>query len=162
MNNKSENTCSHLEIEDLYSQLGHNTTRLDSLGQILKMQKNTQELLYGYNFQDMNIGEVVEFLHMNNHAFQDEVHEMFDALGGIKDGNGNAAWKPWKAKHQETKAMKLTDLSKNDLKELHMEFVDMLHFFMNYAIALNLDAKTIFNYYFAKNKENHDRQERNY
>jgi hypothetical protein len=35
-----------------------------------------------------------------------------------------------------------------------MEWVDILHFFINYASSIGLDAKTAYNYYFAKAAEN--------
>ena len=55
-----------------------------------------------------------------------------------------------------------SDLSENDKKELYMEWVDILHFFINYAASIGLDAKTAYNYYFAKAEENVQRQKRGY
>ena len=152
----TDNKCFQLEIEDL-----HKDSK-DTLGDILELQKNTQETIYGYNFKDMTLEEVVNFWLMNKHAEDDETNEMFDALGGINDGIGNAVWKPWKKQNSLAKNLKVNDLSENDKKELYMEFVDKLHFFMNYAASIGLDSKTIYNYYMAKNKENRDRQERGY
>jgi hypothetical protein len=44
----------------------------------------------------MTIREIMDFWLVNIHALNDEIHEMVDALGGIKDGSGNAVWKYWK------------------------------------------------------------------
>jgi hypothetical protein len=110
----------------------------------------------------MSIREVMNFWHVNTHAVIDELHEMTDALGGIKDGSGNAVWKYWKADFKKYETMKVSDLSEDDRKELFMEWIDVLHFFINYAASIGLDAKTAYNYYFAKAEENKNRQKRGY
>ena len=85
-----DNECKDLEVNDFYDK---STTHLED---IMSHQKNMQEKTYGFNFEDMNIREIMEFWHVNTHAVVDEIHEMTDALGGIKDGSGNAVWKYWK------------------------------------------------------------------
>jgi len=152
----ADNQCKDLEVKDYYSE---STTHL---ADILNNQKKMQEETYGYVYKDMSLHEVGQFWLMNNHAMKDEMHEAMDALGGIKDGAGSAIWKPWKKKHEDYKLIKIEDLSKDDLKELHMEIVDILHFFMNMAASTGLDAKTMYNYYFAKAEENKNRQKNNY
>lgn len=151
-----DNSCSELEVKDFYSE---STTHL---ADILEHQKKMQETIYGYNFQEMSIHDIMQFWYMNHHALNDEIHELTDALGGIKDGDGSAVWKKWKKAHDKYKTMKISDLSPSDKKELDMEFVDMIHFIMNTAISIGLDAKTIYNYYFAKAEENKQRQQRGY
>jgi hypothetical protein len=151
-----DNQCKDLEVNDFY---GKSKTHL---ADIMSHQKNMQEKTYGVNFDDMSIREVMDFWHMNTHAVIDEIHEMTDALGGIKDGSGNAVWKPWKKDHALYETMKVADLSEGDLKELYMEWVDILHFFMNYAASIGLDAKTAYNYYFAKAEANVQRQKDGY
>ena len=89
----TDNKCAELEIENLYSQ------STDTLGDILNLQSETQRTVYGYNFEEMNLRELMEFWHMNNHALIDEIHEATDALGGIQDGDGNAIWKRWKKEY---------------------------------------------------------------
>ena len=121
-----------------------------------------QEETYGIKFDEMSIRDIMDFWHVNTHATIDEIHEMTDALGGIKDGSGNAVWKYWKKDHKKYETMKITDLSADDKKELYMEWVDILHFFINYAASIGLDAKTAYNYYFAKAEENKERQKRGY
>jgi len=138
-----DNECKDLEVKDFYDQ--SNT----HLADIMENQKKMQEQTYGFNFDDMTIREIMDFWHCNTHAVVDEIHEMTDALGGIKDGSGNAVWKYWKK-------------AEGDKKELYMEWVDILHFFINYAASIGLDAKTAYNYYFAKAEENVNRQKNNY
>ena len=87
---------------------------------------------------------------------------MTDALGGIKDGSGNAVWKYWKKDFTKYDTLKISDMSEGDKKELYMEWVDILHFFINYAASIGLDAKTAYNYYFAKAEANVQRQKDGY
>lgn len=151
-----DNNSEHVEIVDYYENSNSH------LKDIMEHQKEMQEKTYGIKFSDMSIKEIMEFWHVNNHSLIDEMHEMTDALGGIKDGDGNAVWKYWKKAHKKYEYLKIEDLSDNDRKELYMEWVDMLHFFMNYAASIGLDAKTAYNYYFAKAEENKRRQREGY
>ena len=66
----TDNKCAELEIENLYSQ------STDTLGDILNLQSETQRTIYGYNFEEMSLRELMEFWHMNNHALIDEIHEV--------------------------------------------------------------------------------------
>jgi hypothetical protein len=151
-----DNECKDLYIKDFYSE------SVTHLADIMRHQKEMQENTYGFNFDEMSIRDIMNFWHTNTHALLDEVHEMTDALGGIKDGDGNAVWKYWKSAYTKYDKMKISDLSENDRKELYMEWVDILHFFMNYAASIGLDAQTAYNYYFAKAEENKNRQKRGY
>ena len=58
----TDNQCSDLKIEDLYSQ------SKDTLGDILALQKDTQKNVYGWNFENMTLREVMNFWHANTHA----------------------------------------------------------------------------------------------
>lgn len=151
-----DNTCSDLEVEDLYSE------SKDTLAEVFNLQKDTQENVYGMKFQDMSLRELMHFWHSNNHAMIDEIHEATDALGGIKDGDGNAIWKYWKKSYSKYDDMKFSDLSERDQIEAQFEVVDMFHFFLNYAISVNMTPMDLFNMYMSKNKENRDRQKRGY
>jgi hypothetical protein len=151
-----DNECKDLEIKDFYADSSTH------LADIMEHQKRMQEETYGIKFEEMSIRDVMNFWHVNTHAVIDEIHEMTDALGGIKDGSGNAVWKYWKKDHKKYETMKISDLSENDRKELFMEWIDILHFFINYAASIGLDAKTVYNYYFAKAEENKQRQQRGY
>lgn len=152
----TDNQCSTLNIDDLYSQ------SKDTLGDILNLQKDTQETVYGFNFSEMTLREVMNFWHVNTHAMVDEIHEATDALGGIKDGHGNAVWKYWKKNHAKYDSMKFSDLSESDRLECKFEIIDMLHFFMNYAISIGMTPQEMYNMYMSKNAENRDRQKRGY
>ena len=102
------------------------------------------------------------FWHANTHALVDEIHEATDALGGIKDGSGNAIWKYWKKDYSKYSEIKFSDLSESDQLEAKFEIIDILHFFMNMAISIGMTPEEMYNMYMAKNKENRDRQERGY
>jgi len=151
-----DNECKDLEVKDFYND---STTHLED---IMSHQKEMQEKTYGIKFENMSIREVMDFWHVNTHAVIDELHEMTDALEALKDGSGNAVWKYWKADFKKYETIKVSDLSEDDRKELFMEWIDVLHFFINYAASIGLDAKTAYNYYFAKAEENKNRQKRGY
>lgn len=151
-----DNTCADLQIEDLYSK------STNTLGDIMTLQKDTQENVYGFDFKNMTLREIMAFWHANNHSLIDEIHEATDALGGIKDGAGNAIWKYWKKDHGKYENMKFSDLSQTDQLECKFEIVDMLHFFMNYAISIGMTPHEMYNMYMSKNQENRDRQSRGY
>lgn len=128
----------------------------------MRVQKDTQEGTYGFNFGNMSLKELMDFWHVNNHAMIDEIHEATDALGGIADGGGNAIWKYWKMHHSKYQYMKFEDLSMSDRLECKFEIVDMLHFFLNYAISVGMTPQELYNMYMAKNKENRNRQATGY
>jgi hypothetical protein len=151
-----DNTCADLKIEDLYS------SSKDTLGDIMDLQKDTQSTVYGWNFENMTLREIMSFCHANTHAMVDEIHEATDALGGIKDGSGNAIWKYWKKDFNNYSNIKFSDLSESDQLEAKFEIIDMLHFFMNYAISIGMTPQEMYNMYMSKNAENRDRQKRGY
>ena len=152
----TDNKCAELEIEDLYSQ------SKDTLGDILNLQAETQQTVYGYNFEEMSLRELMEFWHLNNHSLIDEIHEATDALGGIQDGDGNAIWKRWKKAYASFSDKKFSDLSSSDQLECKFEIIDMLHFFMNYAASIGMTPQEMYNMYMSKNQENRKRQQNNY
>ena len=152
--------CSHLKVKDEYSK------SKNTLKDLYNLQKDIQENVYGYNFEKMREMDLLsfrQFFDWNYHAIQDELRELFDALGGIKDGVGNAVWKPWKKDHtKKAPDMKFCDMSPTDLKELKMELIDIQHFVFNMMLAVGMTDDELFNYYFAKNEENRNRQKNNY
>jgi hypothetical protein len=152
----TDNICSNLEIVDNYVE------GTDTLTQIMEIQADTQKNVYGYDFDSMSLRDLMTFWHMNNHSLIDEIHEATDALGGVKDGSGSAIWKRWKKDFTKFDGMKFSDLSKSDQLECKFEIIDMLHFFMNYAISVGMDGREMYNMYMAKNAENRARQERGY
>tara|TARA_R100001244_G_scaffold11860_2_gene14019 strand:+ start:620 stop:1078 length:459 start_codon:yes stop_codon:yes gene_type:complete len=143
---------------DLHTKLG----KSEDWDFIFDLQKRTQEGTYGFKFNDLSLKELASFWCTNKHALEDELSEMFDALGGIDDGIGNAAWKYWKANHVLADKMTIDDLSDRDLKELKFEIVDAFHFLINFAVSINMTGSQLFNMYISKNAENIDRQKNNY
>jgi hypothetical protein len=166
----TDNSCAQLEIKDLWNDATHTakinpenlSIRYDTLGDILNLQAETQKNVYGYDFENMSLREVMNFWHMNTHAILDEIHEATDALGGIKDGKGNAIWKKWKSAYSSYDSLKFSDLSETDKIECKFEIVDMLHFFMNYAASIGMTSQEMYNMYMSKNEENRNRQKNNY
>jgi len=151
----SDNICADLKVEDFYSDSS------DTLGLIFNKQKELQERL-GFDFKDWTLKQIADFWMDNKHAMSDELNEMFDALGGINEGIGSAAWKYWKNNNSKATEMKISDLSDDDKLELFYEWIDGLHFYMNFAISIGMTPSDIVNLYMAKNSENHDRQNRGY
>lgn len=151
----SDNVCSNLEVKDWSS------ADRDSLELIYNKQIELQKRL-GFDFKDWNLKQISDFWLVNKHAMSDELNEMFDALGGINEGIGSAAWKYWKSDNKKAESMKISDLSESDRLELYYEWIDGLHFYMNFAISIGMTSQDITNLYMAKNAENHNRQDRGY
>lgn len=159
-NNKTQPAvCSNLEIKDEYSQ------STNTLKDLYGLQKDIQENVYGYNFKEMQEGplsNLAKFIFWNVQAQHSEIQEGLDALGGIKNGIGAGIWKPWKKTHKEAVNMTFNDMSDSDKVELKMEYIDELHFLFNKMLAVGMTTEELFNYYFAKNEENRNRQKRGY
>jgi dimeric dUTPase (all-alpha-NTP-PPase superfamily) len=151
----TDNKCSDLPVEDFYS--GAN----DTFGLIYNKQKELQARL-GFSFDNWTLKQIADFWMVNKHAMSDELNEMFDALGGVNDGIAASAWKYWKKDNVKAMSMHVEDLSEADRLELYYEWIDGLHFYMNFAISIGMTAEDIVNLYMAKNAENHDRQNRGY
>lgn len=160
-----DNTCKELEVRDYYSEMGYDSGR-SSLQDIYDLQAKTQNMYFEKQgrkpFSQLNIGELVDFLLVNEHAIVDELHEMTDAVGGMHDGVGNGAWKPWKSVNADFRKKSLSDLSEGDLKELKMEWIDVMHFVFNAGLAIGVTPKEFYNYYLSKNEENWSRARNNY
>lgn len=148
-----DNECKDLNV---------NRLPFPDFDKIFNMQKELQENTYDYKFKNMTLHEIAQFWFMNKHALEDEMSEMFDALGGIKDGIGNAVWKPWKKENELGRSLSVRQLSEGDRKELMFEIVDMFHFFMNFAVSCGFSGSDIANGYMSKNKENIKRQQDGY
>tara|TARA_B100000900_G_C20518024_1_gene690928 strand:+ start:799 stop:1263 length:465 start_codon:yes stop_codon:yes gene_type:complete len=150
-----DNQCADLEVKDFHSDVQ------DTFGMVYNKQRELQEKL-GLDYKNLTLKEIADMWMVNKHALSDELNEMFDALGGINDGIGSAAWKYWKQDNKKAAKMTIDDLSPSDKLELYYEWIDGLHFYMNFALAIGMTSKDIVNLYMAKNSENHDRQKRGY
>ena len=143
----TDNSCAHLEVEDVFSE------SKNTLEDLYNLQKDIQENVYGYDFDQLRskpLNEFRQFFDWNYHAIQDELRETFDALGGIKDGIGNGVWKPWKKSyHEKAPEMSFNSLSESDKKELQMELIDIQHFLFNMMLASGLTPADLMNMYFA-------------
>lgn len=148
--------CSHLEIKDEYSKSSN------TLADLMNLQKDIQENVYGYDFKQLQEGKlknIKSFIDWNLEAIRDEERELQNALGGIHS-HSNALWKTWKSKHKEANEKLFSELTEEELKELRMEWIDILHFIFNIGLAIGMDAQTTFDYYMSKNKENRNRQQK--
>lgn len=154
-----DNRCADLEVKDVHS--SSLESGLDTFGLIYNKQKTLQERL-GFDFTGWTLKEIADFWMVNKHALSDELNEMFDSLGGVNDGIGSAGWKYWKKDNAKAFTMKVEDLSAADRLELYYEWIDGLHFYMNFAISIGMTPKDVFNLYMAKNSENHSRQDNGY
>lgn len=161
----TDNQCKDLEVNDYYTANGY-VEGSSSLADLYNLQAETQEMYFTKQgkkqFSEFNIGDVVDFLMITNHAITDELHELMDAVGGIEDGVGNAAWKPWKSANPDIRQKKLSDLSPNDLKELKMEWIDVMHFVFNAGLVIGVTPQEFYNYYLSKNEANWERQRNGY
>ena len=154
------NECAHLGVPDVHKEVV--ATGGDTLANLMKLQKDIQENVYGYDFNAMRekISSLKQFYDMNYHAIQDELREVFQAITGIHSFPN--AWKPWKSTHKEAMERKWDDLTEDEKKEFRMELVDLQHFLFNMMIAVDMTPEMLFNYYHSKNQENKDRQVRGY
>lgn len=156
----TDNKTNHLDVDNkVYPAIDLLFQTQESLQDYIAEKKGLPQPL---DISTSNIRNIGEWMLKQKHAFDDEFSEMMDALGGIDDGIGSAAWKWWKDDNKKANLIYLSDLSDNDLKELKMEYVDMLHFFINMGLFLGMDGSEVMNMYISKNKENIERQKNNY
>ena len=144
----------------------------DPLQVMLDMQKKLQDNIAELMPENGNIapdkletlGQIYDFLRDNKLSLDDEFREVIDALPGcnLDAKSRSGIWKKWKKNHMTLRNKKLSELTPEEYKELKFEIIDAWHFFMNMFIALRLDAKEIFCYYYLKNHENFRRYQNNY
>lgn len=170
------NQCSHLYTpEAIAAAVGtYNSileSGLDPLSTMLNMQESLQIKLARekptYNVDPKNLetcGDILTWCRKQDDYIADETRELYTSLGGMSNGEkaASSVWKPWKAQHGEMFNKRFDDLSPEDQIEVKMEMIDQLHFFMNKFIALGMSSEDIFVYYYLKNAENFDRQNRGY
>jgi dimeric dUTPase (all-alpha-NTP-PPase superfamily) len=107
----------------------------DKLETLFYLQKQLQIRL-GYNFIEFNN----EYFNL---MFIGAITELCEMIEKTK-------WKPWKKS------------SKNDIKEIQKELIDVWHFIINLSIACNLEPDTLIKKFIEKNKENNKRQDNGY
>jgi len=114
---------------------------------MLQKQEELQERL-GYDFRSMTQEEITAYIKEFSIHLTQELHEMLYVL---------PYFKPWK----NYSAMTVEEYETN-MEEARREFIDMFHFMLNIALALNMSGKDIYDMYMEKNKENHKRQDEGY
>lgn len=170
------NQCSQLATDESYKKaeddylltLGHGGNPLDVM---ISMQKSLQSKLaedkpkMNQHPDDLDTaGKIVDWMRIQKDCIDDEFRELLTSLGGMSSGEKDASgvWKAWKSNNLEKRNTKISDLSDEDQLEIKFEFIDIVHFVLNMALALGLDAKEIYKLYYLKNAENFKRQENNY
>jgi len=144
----------------------------DPLSYIIQMQYDLQKALYKrlpnqtIDVTDLDtLGTKYKWLRDNKIAFDDEYSELIDALPGMSNMSAKdrtSLWKTWKGEHQNVQKMKFSELNDNDKDEAKYELIDMMHFFFNMIIAMDISGEEIFTYYYSKNAENHNRANNGY
>lgn len=114
---------------------------LDDLDFLLESQALLQlKMPDGKDPRVMNTEEKAIFIKDMTLALTDELHELLSEVG----------WKPWaSSRHVNTESAR-------------GELIDALHFFLNLALALDMDGRMIQEMYHAKHKKNQRRQEEGY
>ena len=151
----TENSLEHVEVPFFKS---------DDLDRLVNIQKSLQERIQpGFYSPFESVASIADFFMKNKHALEDEMGETLDALGGIHDGFGSAAWKWWKQDNkgiaQETT---FSMLSERDQKEVKFEIADQLHFLLNQMVKIGMTGSELYSIYLAKNQVNIDRQDNGY
>lgn len=114
---------------------------------MLDKQKELQERLGTLNFNGPR--DVTAYIKEYSLHLNDEVHEMLRELPYLK---------PWSKKYDSWDEDKLSE----QMQKAREEYIDAVHFMLNIAIALDLDAETIHKMYMEKNAINHKRQNEGY
>lgn len=167
------NSCAHLSEDDAiimanraYDSLEH----ADPLQVMIDMQRSLQKKLakekpeFNPDPDELHTaGEVLDWMRQQDDSMDDEIRELYTSLGQMSNGNdASAVWKRWKSRHGELRAVRLDEMSKNDLDEIKYELVDQFHFFLNKLLGLGFTSRELFVMYYLKNTENFRRQENNY
>lgn len=114
---------------------------MSELDELLESQAALQlKMPQGEDPRSMTEEEKALFIKDMTLALTDELHELLAEVG----------WKPWaSSRHVNTESAR-------------GELIDALHFFLNLALALDMDGRTIQEMYHAKHKKNQQRQEEGY
>ncbi len=136
-----ENQCANVDVIPL-------DNIENKLETIFAYQKKLQ-LLYGNDLQNLD-NQIEKPIVVKDMvlALTDELHELLN----------RTPWKPWR----NYKVPEDFNPSQDEVKEIKMELVDILHFFVNLCLIFNLSAQELFDFYMAKNSENIKRINRGY
>ena len=139
------NICEHLRPENLEP-----LRSSDSLKIIFNLQEALQEKLGMMAlFRNSTMKRKCDFLKDNIVMIMAEFTEMLERL----------PFKHWK---QYPRKFVTGWASEEQRVETLFEYIDALHFFINIGLILGFTPEEVYNYYIAKNKENHKRQDRGY
>lgn len=115
----------------------------DKLDTLMHMQSALQDRL-GYDLNGMGMRERTQYIKEYMLHAEHELHEMVQEL---------PYFKPWKQSPSTHKEMqRMVDKAKE-------EYIDVLHFMLNIALALGFTADELYDGYIDKNMLNHRRQE---
>lgn len=155
-----KNECRHLPIDQQAYAKALKTD--DPLASLFRHQE-ALHVMASISIPDprWRLSAVLAYLNTQYHGLQDELREVFDALGGV-DSHGSAVWKDWKNRHAEASGKTLRDLTDEELLELRFELVDCLKFLLNMMLAVGMTPADLYNLFLAKTQENLDRQKRGY
>ena len=140
-----ENKCAQLEIDKDSEKI--------TIEDMFQMQQKLQDFLAekgrGQKISDLTFREKISALFYQKGMVDLEFAELAERL----------PYKTWKNYSEQEKE---GWTSEEQRLETLYEYVDMFHFFMNIGLLLGIDGKTFKQMYYAKNKENFDRQKRGY
>lgn len=112
---------------------------MDKLEEIFSMQDALNRRI-GVNLGELGEAEKTRWVLNYTRAMQQELAELVDSV----------PWKWW-ARYQNF-----------DEQNARVEVVDLFHFLVSLAQALDMSADDVYQAYLKKNKVNHDRQESGY
>lgn len=142
--------CCETTLQRMYDEgleyNGYELIRYDmTLAMMYKNQQMLQDRLHTMDFET----EKDRTLFIKHHAqyLDQELHEMMRELQFFKD---------WKQYDWDD------DVVQQKWQAAREEFVDVVHFFINIALALDLSPEELTKEYLAKNHINHVRQDNNY
>lgn len=140
-----ENKCADLPIEK--------ESEAITIEEMFQLQEKLQGFLAekgkGPDFSKLDFTEKVKLMIYHKAMVDLEFAELLERL----------PYKQWRSYSEQEKAGFVSEEQK---METFYEFIDMFHFFLNIGLLLGIDGKTFKQLYYAKNKENFNRQIRGY
>lgn len=154
--NNTFNSCAHLvedeaKIEEFLEENKELTTMQLVLKKQLELQVFLEEFkgdkwyLPSFSKKDKSNDDVFDLILFSKLHFDREYFEFEDSLGGMSRGlkDASSVTKPWKDLHYELIEQSINDLSQDDLYEVKMEMIDMLHFLAMIGLAVGVNADNI-------------------